>query len=380
MSKITHTNNASIKGAYVPKVEGRAVRTVLVTGSDGQLGRSIYDVCQDAGLKAIDGNNLRWIFTARKATDQIELDDLLDITSEEDIHRVLGKWHPDAIINCAAYTDVERAETHMDEAAKVNVEAVSLLANAAAECGALLVHFSTDYVFDGEKKSGAYTENDQPHPINAYGMSKYRGELFAQRSGADVTVIRTSALFSEYGKNFVKTMCRLMSEKESVSVVNDQTVSPTYARDLAEFVVNLVHFRFATPSLDCSSSDYTLLDSASSYCSSSDSTSSAGTCMKLSDTPFKSFNILNFTNEGMCTWYELAEEISKLIGNSKCSVRQCTSEEYPSCVARPRFSVLDKTAAKSKGNICEIPIWRDALMRCLGNLGYIRGGGNLCAE
>ena len=363
MSKIAHTNNAYIKGTYVPEVEGRAVRTVLVTGSDGQLGRSIYDVCQvngssadcrvcqsagscadygvshNAGLKAIEGNNLRWIFTSRKTNGEIELDDLLDITSEEDIRRVLDKWHPDAIINCAAYTDVERAETHIDEAAKVNVEAVSLLANAAAECGALLIHFSTDYVFDGEKKSGAYTENDQPHPINAYGMSKYRGELFAQRSGADVILIRTSALFSEYGKNFVKTMCRLMSEKESVSVVNDQTVSPTYARDLAEFVVNLVHSRF-----------------------------------------FKGFNILNFTNEGMCTWYELAEEISKLIGNRKCSVRQCTSEEYPSCVARPRFSVLDKTAAKSKGNICEIPIWRDALMRCLGNLGYIRGGGNLCAE
>lgn len=347
MSKIVHTKDATVVGNHASEGVGCAVKTVLVTGSDGQLGRSIYDVCQSAGscadygvshndgLKAIDGNNLRWIFTARKATDQIELDDLLDITSEEDIRRVLDKWHPDAIINCAAYTDVERAETHIDEAAKVNVEAVSLLANAAAECGALLIHFSTDYVFDGEKKSGAYTENDQPHPINAYGMSKYRGELFAQRSSADVTVIRTSALFSEYGKNFVKTMCRLMSEKESVSVVNDQTVSPTYARDLAEFVVNLVHFRF-----------------------------------------FKGFNILNFTNEGMCTWYELAEEISKLIGNRKCSVRQCTSEEYPSCVARPRFSVLDKTAAKSMGNICEIPTWRDALKRCLGNLGYIGSGEN----
>lgn len=342
MPKIVHTKDASIVGNNASEGVGCAVRTVLVTGSDGQLGRSIYDVCnvngsganyavsQDECSAAATKGGVRWIFTARKANGEIELDDLLDVTSEEDIRRVLGKWHPDAIINCAAYTDVERAETHIDEAAKVNVEAVAMLSNAAAECGALLIHFSTDYVFDGEKKSGAYTENDQPHPINAYGMSKYRGELFAQRSGADVTVIRTSALFSEYGKNFVKTMCRLMSEKESVSVVNDQTVSPTYARDLAEFVVSLVHYSF-----------------------------------------FKGFNILNFTNEGMCTWYEFAEEISELICNRKCYVRLCTSEEYPSCVARPRFSVLDKTAAKSKGNICEIPMWQDALKRCLGNLGYI---------
>lgn len=416
---------------------GLARRTVLVTGSDGQLGRSLYDIIRhsdvvssvcgltdnnvvnpslcgasgnsdvvsslcnvgdhngtDSALKQFssDGDErslhgARWVFTARKDAEDIALDDLLDITSKEDIDRIIAKWSPDIIINCAAYTDVEMAETHIDDTVMTNVEAVSMLAEAAAAFGALLIHFSTDYVFNGEKKTGAYTENDEPHPINVYGMSKYSGELFAQKSGADVIVVRTSALFSEYGKNFVKTMCRLMSEKESVSVVNDQTVSPTYARDLAEFVVSLVSSRFAgygpassaySGKLPCGGvTGETLEANGSEAVNMSEKEN-------VSKQTFKGFRILNYSNEGMCTWYEFAEEISRIIGNETCSLNQCTSAEYPSRVSRPHFSVLDKTEAKSylsslsqdvmaSGSDChqtnEIPSWRDALARCLCNLG-----------
>jgi dTDP-4-dehydrorhamnose reductase len=230
----------------------------------------------------------------------------------------------DVIVNCAGYTDVEKSESEEEIAFKVNAEAVSVLAAAAERKGASIIHISTDYVFDG-KSSEPYMEDAAPAPLSAYGRSKLAGERALGASGAPYIIIRTSWLYSPYGKNFVKTILAKSEELPVLKVVSDQVGTPTYAGDLAEFILTL-----------------------------------------LEPENIVKTGIYNYTNEGVCSWYDLACEVCEMSGNL-CEVIPCKTGEYPVKAARPHYSVLDKTKAKETFGI-GIPYWKDSLRYCLSKL------------
>lgn len=280
---------------------------ILVTGAEGQLGRSLR--------RASAGATDSYLFT-----DVAEL----DITDREVVCGYIADNKIDIIINCAAYTDVERAESEEARAYLLNATAVGYLAEAARTNDALLIHISTDYVFMGGC-CAMLTEESHPQPLNAYGRTKLAGEEAVRASGCHYMILRTAWLYSEFGKNFVRTMLRLTSEREEIRVVSDQLGTPTYAGDLAEALVGIIskrNFREGT---------------------------------------------YHYTNLGECSWWQFAKEIARLAGHDNCRVIPCTTEEYPSKARRPMNAVLDKSKFVRTFDI-EIPEWRESLKKCIDEL------------
>lgn len=283
---------------------------VLVTGAAGQLGSELRAV-------AVSSRD-RYIFT-----DVAEL----DITSEEAVLETVRRERIGAIINCAAFTDVEGAEDRPELAERLNAGAVGILARAMAGTGGLLVHISTDYVFGLEPYNTPCKEDMKGTPTGVYGLTKLHGEQAVLESGCHYLIFRTAWLYSEFGRNFVKTMLRLTAEKPVVSVVFDQAGTPTYALDLAKAIFKIVEERL-----------YEGRD-----------------------------GIYNYSGEGVCSWYDFTKEIASLAGHGGCDIRPCHSDEYPSKVRRPAYSVLDKTKFKETFGL-SVPYWKDSLKQCIDNL------------
>ena len=246
----------------------------------------------------------------------------LDITDSKQVHAELSSYKPDYVINCAAYTAVDLAEDEPDKAIKVNATAVGYLVSACKACDACLIHISTDYVFDGTG-SVPYTPSDDCKPLGSYGTSKRLGEIEILSKEIDAFIIRTSWVYSSYGKNFVKTMLRLGSERSELNVVADQFGSPTYAGDLAKAILEIVVSK----------------------------TRPGGT------------EIYHYCNQGVCSWNEFAAEIMRVSGLS-CEIHPISTVDYPTKAARPGYSVLDTTSFKERFSGTTIPNWKEALERC----------------
>ena len=281
---------------------------ILVTGANGQLGMSL----RRSFAKAQDAPSV--IFTDVEE---------LDITDLAAVRKMVAREQVDCIVNCAAYTNVDAAEDNPALAELLNAKAVENLAVAIQEVNGLLVHISTDYVFGAEVLNTPIPESQRPEPLGVYGRTKLQGEEAILRSGARHIILRTAWLYSEFGKNFVKTMLRLTAEKPSLKVVFDQVGTPTYAGDLAEAIVRIL------------------------------------------ETPQE--GIYNFTNEGVCSWYDFAKAIAACAGHTACDIQPCHSHEFPSKVHRPAYSVLDKSRIKASFGL-EIPYWLDSLRLCVKHL------------
>ena len=280
---------------------------ILITGSKGQLGSELREL-----LIADKIHNYHF-------TDLPQL----DITNESDVIKYLDSNQIEAIINCAAYTAVDKAEDEPQTANLVNGIATGILASQAAKRGILLIHISTDYVFDG-KASVPYKEDNPTNPFSAYGKSKLEGENEIIKADGEHIIIRTSWLYSAFGSNFAKTIIRLSAERESIDVVFDQVGTPTYATDLAKVIILIISRNFNK--------------GAEKYLPS---------------------GIYHYANEGVCSWYDFATEIVKLSGN-KCKVNPVTSDNFPTKAQRPQYSVMDKGKIKSHLGI-EIPHWKESL-------------------
>ena len=279
---------------------------ILVTGANGQLG------CEMRRLGAVSPNN--YIFT-----DVAEL----DITKADAVMDTVKAASVDVIVNCAAYTNVDKAESDEATAELINATAVANLANAMKEVGGTLFHVSTDYVF-GSEGNTPRTEDMPLNPLGVYGRTKLHGEQAIAESGCKALIFRTAWLYSEYGNNFLKTMMRLTAEKEQLNVVFDQVGSPTYAGDLALAIFSIIE--------------------AGVYEGNE--------------------GVYHFSNEGVCSWYDFAVEIAATAGNTNCRINPCHSSEFPSPVTRPPYSVLDKTKIKTTFDI-DIPHWRESMEYCI---------------
>lgn len=284
-------------------------KRILITGANGQLGSEMRK------LGAVSPNE--YIFT-----DVAEL----DITCKEAVMGFVQENKVDIIVNCAAYTNVDKAEDDEPTAELINATAVRNLAEAMRSVEGTLFHVSTDYVFGAEGNTPR-TEDMPLNPLGAYGRTKLHGEQAVAEVGCKAIIIRTAWLYSEYGNNFLKTMLRLTAEKESLNVVFDQVGTPTYAGDLALAIFSIIE--------------------AGIYEGNE--------------------GIYHFSNEGVCSWYDFATEIAIAAGHTTCKVQPCHSDEFPSKVTRPPFSVLDKTRIKTTFGI-EIPHWRDSMLYCLQRL------------
>ncbi|MDE6077567.1 MAG: dTDP-4-dehydrorhamnose reductase [Muribaculaceae bacterium] len=283
---------------------------ILVTGANGQLGNCI----RNAAATSKDN----YIFT-----DVAEL----DITDSDAVARMVSENGIDVIVNCAAYTNVDKAESDAELAEVLNATAVRNLADAAKVNGATLIHVSTDYVFGGSLGNTPRTEEEPVNPTGVYGVTKLHGEQAVAESGANALIFRTAWLYSEFGKNFVKTMLNLTSTKPELKVVFDQVGTPTYAQDLADLIVKII-------------TDRTFRDHPGVY---------------------------HYSNEGVCSWYDFTKMIAEIAGNKGCDIKPCHSDEFPSPVTRPSYSVLDKTKVKTTFDI-EVPYWTDSLKKCVSNL------------
>ena len=308
---------------------------ILVTGGCGQLGmclrRSFADAQDDNSVILNGVKNLSVVYT-----DVVEAPDtlFLDITDIAAVKAFVAEHQIDTIINCAAYTNVDAAEDNEPLAELLNAKAVENLAVAMKEVDGLLVHISTDYVFGAEPYNTPCREDQKGTPTGAYGRTKLHGEEAILRSGVRHVIIRTAWLYSEFGKNFVKTMLRLTAEKPSLKVVFDQVGTPTYAGDLAEAIAAIL----------CHSNP----------CHSERSEESVT-------------GIYHFSNEGVCSWYDFARMIAEYSGHTACDIQPCHSGEFPSKVHRPAYSVLDKTKIKETFGL-RIPYWTDSLKKCVRNL------------
>lgn len=281
---------------------------ILVTGANGQLGTHMR-------LLAPSSNH-KWFFT-----DVAEL----DITSAEAVDAFVDANAVSLIVNCAAYTNVDRAESEEDIALRINADAVRNLAEAMKRVDGVLVHISTDYVFGGNLNNTPCTEDEPVNPTGAYGRTKLAGEQAA--AICRHLIFRTAWLYSEYGKNFLLTMLNLTATKPELKVVFDQVGTPTYVGDLARAIFDIVE----------------------------------------NGTYVNHEGIYNFSNEGVCSWFDFAKEIARQSGHTACRISPCHSDEFPSPVKRPAYSVLDKTKYKSTFR-AEIPYWTDSLTTCLNNI------------
>lgn len=297
--------------------------TILVTGANGQLGSEMRLVSTESAD--------RYIFT-----DVVDLPGVetvkLDITDVDAVKAMVSEYQVEVIVNCAAYTNVDKAETDRELCALLNAKAPENLAVAMKEAGGLLVHISTDYVFGGDPYNTPCTEDRTGTPTGVYGQTKLDGENAILKVGCDHVIIRTAWLYSEYGRNFVKTMLGLTATRPALNVVFDQTGTPTYALDLARAIAVVL-------------ADYKRSRGIS----------------------YLNTGIYHYSNEGVCSWYDFTKMIAEYSGHVDCDIRPCHSDEFPSPVKRPAYSVLDKTKIKSVFGL-EIPYWTVSLRKCLKNL------------
>ena len=290
---------------------------ILVTGANGQLGNEIQIVSRKS--------TNHYIFT-----DVCEGYQNLDITNLEAVRKAVKENDVKCIINCAAWTNVDKAETAGDIVEILNAVAPENLAKAMKEVGGLLVHVSTDYVFGGDPYNTPCKEDMKGTPTGVYGLTKLHGEEKIQAVGCDHIILRTAWLYSEFGNNFVKTMLNLTATKPQLKVVFDQTGTPTYAGDLADAIFKIVENK-----------------------------------------KFEGHSgVYHFSNEGVCSWYDFTIKIAQIAGHTACNIQPCHSDEFPSPVKRPAYSVLDKTKIKETFGI-QIPYWEDSLKKCMANMNEV---------
>ena len=293
---------------------------ILVTGANGQLGNCLRIAAKDS--------NDKYIFT-----DIAEFDidgtriSRLDITDADQVMKMVKVNGVDAIVNCAAYTNVEEAEDNQNLAELLNSTAVLNLAKAVKVNGGTLIHISTDYVFGKEPYNIPCREDQKGTPTGVYGMTKLHGEQQIAESGVKSLIFRTAWLYSEYGKNFVKTMLNLTATKPELKVVFDQAGTPTYAQDLADAIFKIIENR----KMDGNEGIY------------------------------------HYSNEGVCSWFDFTRMIAEYAGNTACDIQPCHSDEFPSKVTRPAYSVLDKTKFKQTFGL-KVPYWTDSLKKCIKNI------------
>lgn len=291
---------------------------ILVTGANGQLGNEMRIVSKASQDK--------YIFS-----DVVEIEGqettILDITNLDAIRKTVSDNDVKVIVNCAAYTNVDKAETDQDFCELLNAKAPENLAIAMKEVGGLLVHISTDYVFGGDPYNTPCKEDQKGTPTGVYGLTKLHGEQKIQKTGVDYLIFRTAWLYSEFGKNFVKTMLNLTATKPQLKVVFDQVGTPTYAYDLAAAIFDIIENRKYEGNT----------------------------------------GIYHFSNEGVCSWYDFTKMIAEYSGQMTCDIQPCHSNEFSSPVTRPSYSVLDKTKIKEAFGI-KIPYWTDSLSICIKNL------------
>ena len=301
---------------------------ILVTGANGQLGNEMRIVSKNSEhsyifTDVVDASEESIAMLKKLAGDDIKTDtEYLDITNLTDIRNFVSKYGINAIINCAAFTNVDAAENNESLAELLNARAPEYLATAMKEVGGLLVHISTDYVFGKEPYNTPCREDQKGTPTGVYGLTKLHGEQSIIQSGCNYVIIRTAWLYSEFGKNFVKTMLNLTATRPELKVVFDQVGTPTYAYDLAEAIVAILNKQQT--------------------------------------------GIYHYSNEGVCSWFDFTKMIAEYSGQTACNVQPCHSEEFPSPVKRPAFSVLDKTKIKQTFGI-SIPYWTNSLKKCITN-------------
>ena len=297
---------------------------ILVTGANGQLGREMRIVSRDT--------NHDFIFTDVVDAEGVQTTKL-DITDLEAIRRIVREERIDCIVNCAAYTNVDKAESDEAFCRVLNAEAPRNLAQAMKEVNGLLIHISTDYVFGGDPYNTPCREDQKGTPTGVYGQTKLEGEQYILGMGCKYVILRTAWLYSEFGRNFVKTMLNLTSTKPQLKVVFDQAGTPTYAYDLALAIRTVL-------------ADYAASDTTQGYARG---------------------GIYHYSNEGVCSWFDFTKMIAALAGNTACDIQPCHSDEFPSPVKRPAYSVLDKTKIKETFGL-RIPYWVDSLKICMNNL------------
>lgn len=282
---------------------------ILVTGANGQLGNEMRIVAKESK------NN--YIFTDVEE---------LDITNLQAVEQMVKENDINVIINCAAYTNVDKAEEDVEFCTLLNAKAPDNLAQALKGNGGTLIHISTDYVFGGDPYNTPCKEDQKGTPTGVYGASKLQGEQAIELSGVNYIIIRTAWLYSEFGKNFVKTMLNLTSTKPELKVVFDQVGTPTYAYDLASAIYHIVE-----------------------------------------SNQLEKKGVYHYSNEGVCSWFDFTKMIAEYSGNLDCKIEPCHSNEFPSKVVRPSYSVLDKTKIKESFGV-KVPYWTDSLKICIKNL------------
>ncbi len=302
---------------------------ILVTGANGQLGSEMRIVTKDT--------KDHYIFT-----DVVEVEGqettILDITNIDAIRKVVSDNDVKVIVNCAAWTNVDGAEDpdKRELVELLNAKAPENLAIAMKEVNGLLVHISTDYVFGGDPYNTPCKEDQKGTPTGVYGLTKLHGEQNIQKTGVNHLIFRTAWLYSEFGKNFLKTMLNLTATKPQLKVVFDQVGTPTYALDLANAIVVAIE-------------DY------------------KKESLTLNNEPYTKNGVYHFSNEGVCSWYDFTKMIAEYAGQTECDIQPCHSSEFPSPVTRPSYSVLDKAKIKETFGI-KIPYWTDSLRKCMSNL------------
>lgn len=294
---------------------------ILVTGANGQLGNEMQIVAKQSSDN--------YIFT-----DVCNGNEKLDITDLDAIRKTVKDNEVKCIVNCAAWTNVDGAEEPEKYALveKLNATAPENLAIAMKEVGGLLVHISTDYVFGGDPYNTPCKEDQKGTPTGVYGLTKLHGEQKIQATGCNYVILRTAWLYSEFGKNFVKTMLNLTATQPQLKVVFDQVGTPTYALDLAIAISTIIE-------------DY----------------------IKENAVTYNKTGVYHYSNEGVCSWYDFTKMIAEYAGNNKCDIQPCHSDEFPSPVKRPAYSVLDKTKVKEVFCV-KIPYWTDSLKLCINNM------------
>lgn len=283
---------------------------ILVTGANGQLGNCMRNAAKDS--------QDNYIFTDVAELDITDAKAVADMVKDNDIK---------VIVNCAAYTNVDKAETDIVLAEKLNALAVDNLAKAIKANDGTLIHISTDYVFGGEPYNTPCREDQRGTPTGIYGLTKLHGEQAIEASGCKALIFRTAWLYSEYGRNFVKTMLNLTSTKPELKVVFDQAGTPTYAQDLAD----AIHYIIENRKMDGNEGIY------------------------------------HYSNEGVCSWFDFTKAIAEIAGNTSCDIQPCHSDEFPSPVKRPAYSVLDKTKFKTTFGL-SVPYWTESLKTCINNI------------
>lgn len=296
---------------------------ILVTGANGQLGNEMRILAAGSADNYIFAD----ITEHPEGLDTV----ILDITDASKVAELVNAMSVDIIVNCAAYTNVDKAESDSELCETLNAAAPKLLADAVGLRGGLLIHISTDYVFGGDPYNTPCREDQKGTPTGVYGLAKLHGEQNIIASGCDHVIIRTAWLYSEFGRNFVKTMLNLTATKPSLNVVFDQVGTPTYALDLAGVIMTVID-------------DY-----------------------RAAARPYPKTGIYHYSNEGVCSWFDFTKAIAKRAGNTSCDIRPCHSNEFPSPVVRPSYSVLDKTKIKETFGI-SIPYWTDSLDVCMAHL------------